>query len=110
LKKFFDQLPRPCIVFIDEIDVFVPSREQDEHGYYGDVINTLLQYLDGTKEESDILFLAATNRIDSIDPALLRAGRFDYKIFVDYPDFEARKEIWNIYLQKAYLQTEFQFL
>jgi ATP-dependent 26S proteasome regulatory subunit len=59
-------------------------------------MNLFLQYLDGFLQKDDILFLAATNRIEDIDPALLRAGRFDYKILVDTPDFEARKEIFKI--------------
>jgi SpoVK/Ycf46/Vps4 family AAA+-type ATPase len=56
------------------------------------------------------MFIGATNRIESIDKAFLRAGRFDYKICVDYPDFEARKEIWKIYLDRSYKNSSYDFL
>lgn len=115
LKDFFKWLKCPCIVFMDEIDAIIPKRDGDKPSNSGSnetvqVINTLLQEIDGFWEKKDILFIWATNRIDAIDPAILRAGRLDYKIFVDYPDLEARKEIWWIYLKKAKQKTNYNFL
>jgi cell division protease FtsH len=57
-------------------------------------------------DKKDILFIWATNMIDLIDEAILRAWRFDRKILVDYPDFDTRKEIWKIYLSKSKTKTE----
>lgn len=115
VKDFFKNIQTPCIVFMDEIDALVPDRDGDRsgsnlHEQGVQVINTLLQEIDGFWQKKDILFIGATNRIDAIDPALLRSGRLDYKIFVDYPDLEARKEIWWIYLKKAKAKTNYDFL
>ena len=115
LKDFFKKIETPCIVFMDEIDAIAPNRDwnkswREPHEEEIQTINALLQEIDGFWEKKDILFIGATNRIDAVDPAVLRAWRLDYKIFVDYPDFEARKEIWNIYLTKAYKKTNYKFL
>ena len=113
LERFFAELVTPCVVFIDEIDSFTSKRENNEDGSGGQEIirtmNVLLQQMDGFTEKPDILFIGATNRIISIDPAFLRAGRFDHKIFLDYPDFEARREIWNIYLKKSSDKSEMKY-
>ena len=113
LERFFAELVTPCVVFIDEIDSFTSKRENNEDGSGGQEIirtmNVLLQQMDGFIEKPDILFIGATNRISSIDPAFLRAGRFDHKIFLDYPDFEARREIWNIYLKKSSDKSEMKY-
>ena len=104
MKEYFDKLTLPCVVFIDEIDTIAMKRSgKDSNMALSDqkVLNTLLQIMDGFSAESDILFLGATNLIEELDPAILRAGRFDHKIFVDYPDTEARMEIWKLYLEKA---------
>lgn len=114
MKAFFDKLVPPCVVFIDEIDALVPNRDgkgsRDVTQEEIQAINILLQAIDGFDVKKDILFIGATNRIDAMDPAILRAGRLDYKIFVDYPDFEARKEIWYIYLKKSLRVSNYNYL
>lgn len=115
VKAFFKKIETPCIVFIDEIDALAPNRNPDNSRKTPSLeeiqsINALLQEIDGFWEKRDILFLWATNNIWDIDPAFLRSWRLDYKIFVDYPDFEARKEIWDIYLKKAKEKTNYNFL
>ena len=90
----------PCIVFFDEIDAIAPQRG----GGFGDshvterVISQLLTELDGLEELRNVVVLAATNRPDIIDPALLRPGRFDRIIGIKPPSEEARKEIFKIHL------------
>ncbi|KAA0001686.1 MAG: CDC48 family AAA ATPase [Thermoplasmata archaeon] len=92
----------PCIIFFDEIDSITPVRG----GSAGDshvterVISQLLTELDGLEELRDVTVIAATNRPDIIDPALLRPGRFDRRIYVPLPDLEARKEIFRIHTEK----------
>lgn len=110
IKNFFNQVKTPCIVFLDEIDALVPNRSWEPHETTLRVINALLEEIDWIWEKKDILFIWATNRIEAIDPSILRAWRLDYKLFVDYPDFEARKEIWNIYLSKAHDKVNYDFL
>ncbi|MCX8192027.1 MAG: AAA family ATPase, partial [Nitrososphaerales archaeon] len=88
----------PCIIFFDEIDSLAPIR-----GLGGDsmvterVVSQLLTELDGIQSLKGVVVLAATNRIDMIDPALLRAGRFDKLIYVPLPDRAARLQIFNIH-------------
>ncbi len=112
LKLFFKKIQFPCIVFIDEIDSLVPNRDGDNMKFANpdeiQVINELLKEIDGIGDKNEILFIGATNRINAIDPALLRAGRLDYKILLDYPDHEARKEIWNIYIKKTLEKIEYK--
>ena len=93
----------PCVVFFDELDAIAPVRG----GGYGDsrvterVISQLLTELDGLEELRNVVVIAATNRPDIIDPALLRPGRFDKLIYVPPPDRAARKEIFKIHLRKT---------
>jgi transitional endoplasmic reticulum ATPase len=90
----------PCIIFFDEIDALAPTR-----GMGGDsmvterVVSQLLTELDGVQSLQGVVVLAATNRIDIVDTALLRAGRFDKLIQIPMPDKEARKEILKIHLK-----------
>ncbi|MEM1990508.1 MAG: AAA family ATPase, partial [Candidatus Bathyarchaeia archaeon] len=98
----------PSIIFFDEIDAIAPVRG----GGYGDshvterVISQLLTEMDGIEELRGVVVLAATNRPDIIDPALLRPGRFDKLLYVPLPDFEARKEILKIHLRKKPLAED----
>lgn len=92
----------PCIIFFDELDAIATSRG----GVMGDshvterVISQLLTELDGIEELKDVTVIAATNRPDIIDTALLRPGRFDKLIYIKTPDEEARKGIFKIHLKK----------
>ena len=92
----------PCIVFFDELDAIAPSRGgimSDSH-VTERVISQLLTELDGLEELKDVTVIAATNRPDIIDSALLRPGRFDRLIYIKTPDIETRKEIFKIHLKK----------
>ncbi|MET1125190.1 MAG: CDC48 family AAA ATPase, partial [Archaeoglobaceae archaeon] len=90
----------PCVIFFDEIDSLAPRR-----GTLGDthvterVVSQLLTELDGLEELKDVVVIAATNRPDLIDPALLRPGRIERHIYIPPPDKEARKEIFRIHLR-----------
>ncbi|MHB8126379.1 MAG: CDC48 family AAA ATPase [Desulfitobacteriaceae bacterium] len=88
----------PCIIFFDEIDALVPHRGTGEQ-ISGRMLSQLLTEMDGIEELQQVVVLAATNRIDMIDPALLRPGRFDLIIHLDLPGEEERSEIIAVYLQ-----------
>lgn len=93
----------PCIVFIDEIDAI--GRARGKNGNFGgndereSTLNQLLTEMDGFDGNSGVIILAATNRADVLDKALLRAGRFDRQIYVDLPDLNDRKEIFLVHLK-----------
>uniref|UniRef100_A0AC35FJV8 AAA+ ATPase domain-containing protein n=1 Tax=Panagrolaimus sp. PS1159 TaxID=55785 RepID=A0AC35FJV8_9BILA len=85
---------KPALIIFDEFDALAPKRGHDSTGVTDRVVNQLLTELDGVESTNDgIYILAATNRMDLIDSALLRPGRFDHKVFVDFPDFNEREEI-----------------
>jgi transitional endoplasmic reticulum ATPase len=91
----------PCIVFFDEIDALVPTRGSglmDSH-VSERVVSQFLTELDGMEELGSVLVLAATNRLDIVDPALLRSGRFDLVLEVPVPDVAGRREIFEICLR-----------
>jgi transitional endoplasmic reticulum ATPase len=101
----------PCIVFFDEIDALVPKRGSgitDSHTSER-VISQFLTEMDGLEELHDVMVLAATNRIDIVDPALLRPGRFDLILQVPAPDAEARLEIFKIHTSKNPLAKNVSF-
>jgi len=85
----------PCIVFFDEIDALAPVRGMDRGAVAERVISQLLTEMDGIEELKDVVILAATNRLDMLDPALLREGRFDVVIELPVPDQKARREIYK---------------
>ena len=97
----------PCVIFFDEIDAIAPAR-----GSLGDshvterVISQILTELDGLEELRDVTVIAATNRLDIIDPALLRPGRFDRLIYIPPPDKKARLEIFRIHTKKKPLAKD----
>ncbi|BAF58612.1 ATPase [Pelotomaculum thermopropionicum SI] len=90
----------PCLVFFDEIDSLVPAREAGHGGAADRVLSQLLTEIDGIEELRGVVLLAATNRIDLIDPALLRPGRFDLHLRLDLPDKEAIVEIFKVHTRK----------
>lgn len=90
----------PCIVFIDEIDALAKSRSSLSHHEKDNTLNRLLVELDGFNENDNVLIIAATNRLDMLDSALLRPGRFDRKIPFDLPEKREREKIFEHYLQK----------
>ena len=91
----------PCIIFIDEIDTLGAKRSyKSSHSEHENTLNALLAEMDGIEENSNIMVFGATNRPESLDPALLRAGRFDRKIQFNLPNMEEREEIFKLYLKK----------
>ncbi|NRA29211.1 MAG: AAA family ATPase [Parvularculaceae bacterium] len=94
------QMSSPCIVFIDEVDALAPRRGADVSSM-DRVVGQLLTELDGMQGRSNVIFLAATNRIDVVDPAILRPGRIDRIIEVGLPKLEDRQSILSVHLQNA---------
>jgi len=84
---------RPAIVFIDEIDCVGKNRKFDTHGEHQQTINALLAAMDGFESSQGIVVVAATNRPEDLDEALMRPGRFDRKVYVPYPDMKGRRAI-----------------
>ncbi len=102
----------PCIVFIDEIDAV--GRARSKNGGFSsndereNTLNQLLTEMDGFGTNSGVIVLAATNRADILDKALMRAGRFDRQINVDLPELKEREEIFKVHLSKLKLSPELQ--
>jgi len=100
----------PCIIFIDEIDAI--GRARGKGGVMGgndereNTLNQLLVEMDGFGTDSGIIILAATNRADVLDTALLRPGRFDRQIYVDMPDVNERKQIFGVHLKPIKLEKD----
>lgn len=94
----------PCIIFIDEIDAIGRARGKSISAGANDerenTLNQLLTEMDGFGTNSGVIILAATNRADILDRALMRAGRFDRQIYVDMPDLNERKDIFKVHLKK----------
>ena len=102
----------PCIVFIDEIDTI--GKKRDNAGYGGNdereqTLNQLLTEMDGFDASKGVVILAATNRPDSLDSALLRPGRFDRRIPVELPDLKGREEILKVHAKKVRLGDDIDF-
>ena len=91
----------PCIVFFDEIDALASTRStgREDSGVSGRVLSQLLTELDGIEELKGVLVLAATNRSDLLDAALLRPGRFDIHLQLPLPDQKAREKIFQVHLR-----------
>ncbi|MEL6321016.1 MAG: AAA family ATPase [Cyanobacteria bacterium J06626_14] len=89
----------PCVVFIDEIDTLAPARGKfsGDSGVSDRVVGQLLTELDGLQQQFDVLLVGATNRPDVLDPALLRAGRFDLQVKIDLPDQMSRLAILTVH-------------
>lgn len=101
----------PCIVFIDEIDAIGKKRE----GNFGgndereQTLNQLLTEMDGFESNSGVIILAATNRPESLDPALTRPGRFDRRVPVELPDLKGREEILKVHARKVKVASDIDF-
>ncbi|MBN1142866.1 MAG: ATP-dependent zinc metalloprotease FtsH [Bacteroidales bacterium] len=100
----------PCIVFIDEIDAIGRARGRNPNMGANDerenTLNQLLTEMDGFASNAGVIILAATNRADILDKALLRAGRFDRQIYVELPDLNERKEIFKVHLRPLKIDKE----
>lgn len=114
VRDLFEQARRkaPCIIFIDELDALGKARNSQAgfggHDEKEQTLNQLLVELDGFDSSSGIVLLAATNRPEILDPALLRAGRFDRQVLVDRPDKRGRVEILKVHAVKVKMRPDLQ--
>ena len=108
LREIFNQAEEnaPSIIFIDELDSIAPKREEVSGELEKRIVSQLLTLMDGMKSRGKVVVIAATNRPDSIDPALRRPGRFDREIEIGIPDDEGRLEILNIHTRGMPLEKE----
>ena len=114
VRDLFEEAKKnaPCIIFIDEIDTI--GKKRDSHGMAGNdereqTLNQLLTEMDGFDASKGVVILAATNRPDTLDPALLRPGRFDRRIPVELPDLKGREEILKVHARKIKLGDNVDF-
>ena len=115
VRDLFNQAKEkaPCIVFIDEIDAI--GQKRSGGGQYGgndereQTLNQLLTEMDGFDDNSGVIILAATNRPESLDPALTRPGRFDRRVPVELPDLKGREEILKVHAKKVKLAENVDF-
>ncbi|EMA35148.1 CDC48 family AAA ATPase [Halobiforma nitratireducens] len=99
LRSVFEEATEqsPAVVFIDEIDSIAPEREETSGDVERRIVAQLLSLLDGLEERGEVVVIGATNRVDAIDPALRRGGRFDREIEVGVPDKDGRREILDVH-------------
>ena len=114
VRDMFKQakLNAPCIIFIDEIDAVGRQRGAGLGGGHDEreqTLNQLLVEMDGFNENSGIIIIAATNRSDVLDPALLRPGRFDRQIIVNLPDKKGREEILRVHARNKFFESDVNF-
>uniref|UniRef100_A0AAR2K3Y5 ATPase family AAA domain-containing protein 2 n=1 Tax=Pygocentrus nattereri TaxID=42514 RepID=A0AAR2K3Y5_PYGNA len=112
LRLLFDQAyqMRPSIIFFDEIDGIAPVRSSRQDQIHSSIVSTLLALMDGLDSRGEVVVIGATNRLDSIDPALRRPGRFDREFLFSLPDREARKDILKIHTRQWNPQPSDAFL
>ena len=106
IKKFFTEAKKaseswPIILFLDEIDSLVSKRTSQVDSNKAEEVSQFLQEFNALEEAPNLIVIAATNRPDHLDSAILRSGRLDKKIYIWPPDFEARKELFQIYIEKT---------
>ena len=111
VRDMFEQAQKssPCIVFIDEIDAVGRHRGAGMGGGHDEreqTLNQLLVEMDGFDGNDGVIVVAATNRPDVLDPALLRPGRFDRQVVVDLPDLRGREQILKVHMKKVPLSKD----
>lgn len=108
LRNIFSEAVRnaPSIVVIDELDALVPVRDKTHGDQEQRIVATFLTQMDGLKEMRDVVVVGTTNRIDAVDPALRRGGRFEYEVHIGVPDEEARQEILEIHTRRMPLSDD----
>ena len=114
VRNLFDQAKEkaPCIVFIDEIDAIGQKRNSGQYGGNDEreqTLNQLLTEMDGFEANNGVIILAATNRPESLDPALTRPGRFDRRVPVELPDLKGREEILKVHAKKVAIDDNIDF-
>ena len=99
LRLLFEQarVYQPSIIFFDEIDGLTPTRSSKQDQIHSSIVSTLLALMDGLDSRGQVIVIGATNRVDTVDPALRRPGRFDREMLFDLPDLESRLEILKIH-------------
>ncbi len=109
LREIFEEAKEnaPSIIFIDEIDSIAPKREEVTGEVERRVVAQLLTLMDGLEERGQVIVIGATNRIDAVDPALRRPGRFDREIEIGVPDREGRYEIFQIHTRNMPLEPKY---
>ncbi len=109
LREIFEEAKEnaPSIIFIDEIDSIAPKREDVTGEVERRVVAQLLTLMDGLEERGQVIVIGATNRIDAVDPALRRPGRFDREIEIGVPDREGRYEIFQIHTRNMPLEPKY---
>ncbi len=115
VRDLFDQAKKaaPCIVFIDEIDAIGRQRGTGMGGGNDEreqTLNQLLVQMDGFETNEGIIIIAATNRVDILDPALLRPGRFDRQIYIHVPDVKGREEILKVHAKNKKFANDVDFV
>jgi transitional endoplasmic reticulum ATPase len=93
------RLMAPCVVFFDEIDAAIPARGRDASGVGDAIVNQILSEMDGIEGSAGVFVIGATNRLELLDPAVLRPGRFDHLVRVPLPDAAARRAIFAVHLR-----------
>lgn len=108
LRKAFEEAEKnsPAIIFIDEIDSVAPKREKTQGEVEKRIVSQLLTLMDGLKSRAHVIVMAATNRPNSIDPALRRFGRFDREVDIGIPDAIGRLEVLRIHTKNMKLCVE----
>ena len=114
VRNLFDQAKEkaPCIVFIDEIDAIGQKRSGGQYGGNDEreqTLNQLLTEMDGFEGNNGVIILAATNRPESLDPALTRPGRFDRRVPVELPDLQGREAILKVHAKKVAIEDNIDF-
>ncbi|SCV02465.1 LAME_0H01134g1_1 [Lachancea meyersii CBS 8951] len=102
LRLLFEEAKKqqPSIIFFDEIDGLAPVRSSKQEQIHASIVSTMLALMDGMDNRGQVIVIGATNRPDSVDPALRRPGRFDREFFFPLPDVEARSKILQIHTKK----------
>jgi SpoVK/Ycf46/Vps4 family AAA+-type ATPase len=112
LRLLFEEAKQhqPSIIFFDEIDGLAPVRSSKQEQIHASIVSTLLALMDGMDNRGQVIIIGATNRPDSIDPALRRPGRFDREFYFPLPDIKAREEILRIHMRKWDNQLDDKFI
>ncbi len=108
LREVFEEAQEnsPAVIFMDELDSIAPKREETSGDVERRVVAQLLSLMDGLEERGQVVVIGATNRVDALDPALRRGGRFDREIEISVPDREGRKEILQVHSRTMPLTDE----
>ena len=113
VRKLFENArsKKQCIIFIDEIDAVGRKRSGvgRDNSERDNTLNQLLVEMDGFKKSSNVIVFAATNLVETLDPALLRSGRFDKKVIFDEPNIDEREKMYELYLNSIKLASDVQF-